>query len=79
MGRTVTAISRASWWQVGFLVALATVSSLDLTLPRVLGGIVLLAVALVITLCKLFAWGEGRRASVKVDATNRRPRKAPDD
>lgn len=59
MGRAVTAIARASWWQVGFLVALAIVSLLDLTPPRVLGGIVLLALALVIAVCKLLARGEG--------------------
>ena len=59
MGRAVTAIARASWWQVGFLVALAMLSLLDLALPRMVGGIVLLALALVITVCKLLARGEG--------------------
>jgi uncharacterized protein with PQ loop repeat len=78
MGRAVTAIARASWWQVGFLIALAIVSLLDLTLPRVVGGIVLLALALVIAVCKLFVRREGRGASVEVDATNRRPRKPTD-
>jgi hypothetical protein len=78
MGRAVTAIARASWWQVGFLIALALLSLLDLTLPRVLGGIVLLALALVITVCRLLARGEKRGASVEVDATNRRPRKPTD-
>ena len=78
MGRAVTAIARASWWQVGFLIALAIVSLLDLTSPRVLGGIVLLALALVIAVCKLFARREGGGASVEVDATNRRPRKPTD-
>ena len=78
MGGAVTAIARASWWQVGFLIALAIVSLLDLTLPRVVGGIVLLALALVIAVCKLFVRREGRGASVEVDATNRRPGKPTD-
>ena len=78
MGRAVTTIARASWWQVGFLIVLALLSLLDLTLPRVLGGIVLLALALVITVCKLLARGEKRGASVEVDATNRRRRKQTD-
>jgi len=51
---------------------------LDLTLPRVVGGIVLLALALVIAVCKLFVRREGRGASVEVDATNRRPGKPTD-
>ncbi|SFT76280.1 hypothetical protein SAMN04487915_103105 [Arthrobacter sp. ov118] len=55
MGRMATAVSRASWWQVAFLVAMAIVSLLDLTLPRVVGGVVLLALALVVTVCKLLA------------------------
>lgn len=59
MGRTVTAVSRASWWQVGFLVALAVVSLLDMTLPRVMGGVVLLALALMVTVCKLLVRREG--------------------
>ena len=58
MGRMATAVSRASWWQVGFLVAMAIVSLLDLTLPRVVGGVVLLALALVVTVCKLLALRE---------------------
>ena len=57
MGKIVTMIYRATWWQVGLLVALAVVSLLDLTPPRVAGGILLLAFALLIAMCKLLARG----------------------
>jgi putative effector of murein hydrolase LrgA (UPF0299 family) len=55
MNKSVRAISRASWWQVGLLIGLGIVSLLDMTVPRVVGGAVLLAFAVVIAVCKLAA------------------------
>ena len=55
MNKPVTAIAKASWWQVGLLIGLGFVSLLDMTVPRVVGGIVLLVFALVIAICKLVA------------------------
>jgi putative effector of murein hydrolase LrgA (UPF0299 family) len=55
MNKSVRAIARASWWQVGLLIGLGFVSLLDMTVPRVVGGIVLLALALAISVCKLLA------------------------
>lgn len=53
MGQTVESISRASWWQVGLFVGLAIMSLSDMALPCVVGGVVLLALALLISVCKL--------------------------
>jgi putative effector of murein hydrolase LrgA (UPF0299 family) len=55
MNKSVRATSRASWWQVGLLIGLGIVSLLDVTVPRVVGGVVLLAFAVLIAVCKLVA------------------------
>ncbi|MBT1003869.1 hypothetical protein KIH31_14815 [Paenarthrobacter sp. DKR-5] len=57
MRKTIIVISRATWWQVGFLIVLAIVSPLDLTPPRVVDGVGLLTVALVVVVCKRVARG----------------------
>lgn len=48
------AISRATWWQVGFLVALAAISFLDQTPPRAV-GVLLVVLDILIGECKIVA------------------------
>lgn len=61
MDKLVRAVSRATWWQVGLLVALAAVSFLDQTPPRVVGGAVLLGLAILIVGCKFLARSGGEQ------------------